>query len=82
MMKDISEPDREKGDQSTWNLHIGETKMHTQYDLLICLLVGTGGGHDLLTWVWGLQESYDLFPRLWWGQGGPRFVNQDSVYSK
>ena len=32
--------DREKGDQSTRNLRIGETKTHTQYDLLICFLVG------------------------------------------
>ena len=34
--------DREKGDQSTCNLHIGETKMHTQYDLLICFWWGWG----------------------------------------
>ena len=49
--------DREKGYQSTCDLHIGETKMHTQYDLLICFWWGC---HHLLTKVW--RMSYNVLP--------------------
>ena len=47
--------DREKRDQSTRNLRIGETKTHTQHDLLICFW---WGGHHLLTKVW--RMSYNV----------------------